>query len=513
VPWILEIHVIDVGQGESTLLVADDLAGETRSMLIDGGEAGTARRVHEYVTAVGAQVDHLVTSHYDDDHSGGILALLIADNVYAVASAIAQTVGAQLTVGTRAQQIAGFAAAACSAVLGAYGPAQGQAAARATAARLGVGGVGDAAAATFGIEEAEGWPPAGAQPRLNYSTTTRRDLAKKVAISAADAVAAGANVEEAARTAALTKLIKGAPAGSKFSTGGHYADVNVIDIGASPHEPAAYQGAIAGTYTTGGTAIAAPGLNRHHTPAPALRSELLFNSGAAPVNPPANAPAAVVAAINRTTLPNGAVFPPSSQPDNDVSLGLVVQFNNFLYWTAGDLPWQGENLVGNAVMAAALPRPGGGNFPLGTKFACFKAGHHGANTATSEAFLKKVKPSGALISCGFHQSFQHPGQAVIERLHNRPSVQRFFLTNCNFETRFIPASEGRNQLTAANNKSRVAGDNRRPNRAPGRSQGDIQLTVTEANSLLGAIPGRQYRVDYWEEDAKPPAVRPDISTF
>ena len=46
-PWRLEISTIDVGQGDSSLIIADDGNGQVRSMLIDGGLGGYAETVHE----------------------------------------------------------------------------------------------------------------------------------------------------------------------------------------------------------------------------------------------------------------------------------------------------------------------------------------------------------------------------------------------------------------------------------------------------------------------------------
>jgi beta-lactamase superfamily II metal-dependent hydrolase len=515
--WTLDIHQIDVGQGESSFLVArNPTTARTRSMLIDAGHPVYAGTVDAYIARTGVPVDHIVTSHYDDDHSGGVKALLIADNLYAVCSAIAATVAAQQTSGTRAKRIAGFAAGACSAILGAYGPAQPASFPSALVARMGVpAGATDTQAAEFGIEQAEALPPAGGQPVLPYATTTRRQVASIVAITGAQALANGYDLRDSARAAAFNKLQLGVPVGSRFSTAGRYAGVHVIDIGANPHMPAAYAAAITGTYTDhGNRAIQAPGTNRTRTAGPALGAEVLFNSGTAPEPPPNGAPAAVVTAINRTTWPTGAQFPPSGQPDNDDSIGLAVQFNNFLYWTAGDLPSQGENLVGNALMAMPLPNPAGGTYPQATCIACIKCGHHGADTATSPSFLQRVRPVGAMLSSGNNPALEHPTQEVVTRLHLSASILFFYMTNCNFATTYVPASNGGNQLTTDGNKSRIAGDNELPNLKIGRHRGDIRLTVTQASSSRPAgNAARRYAVTYWDEDAAPAAMRNELSRF
>lgn len=42
-----------------------------------------------------------------------------------------------------------------------------------------------------------------------------------------------------------------------------------------------------------------------------------------------------------------------------------------------------------------------------------KAGHHGSKTSSSAAFVAKVQPSWALISCGVNNHFGHPNQETL----------------------------------------------------------------------------------------------------
>ena len=44
-----------------------------------------------------------------------------------------------------------------------------------------------------------------------------------------------------------------------------------------------------------------------------------------------------------------------------------------------------------------------------------KAGHHGANTSSSELFLQAVAPSVVVISVGQENSYGHPHPAMLER--------------------------------------------------------------------------------------------------
>lgn len=88
--WNLEIHHIDVGQGDSTLIIARDINGfgmvvQERAALVDGGTYAKGLDVHDYVinTANLNQVDVVVATHYDVDHFGGLRRILgHGTNVY-----------------------------------------------------------------------------------------------------------------------------------------------------------------------------------------------------------------------------------------------------------------------------------------------------------------------------------------------------------------------------------------------------------------------------------------------
>ncbi len=45
-----------------------------------------------------------------------------------------------------------------------------------------------------------------------------------------------------------------------------------------------------------------------------------------------------------------------------------------------------------------------------------KVGHHGSAYSTSDAWLNRVRPRIAVISCGRHNSFGHPSPDTLERL-------------------------------------------------------------------------------------------------
>ena len=50
-------------------------------------------------------------------------------------------------------------------------------------------------------------------------------------------------------------------------------------------------------------------------------------------------------------------------------------------------------------------------------FSILKVGHHGSRTSTSEALLKNVSPSVALVSCGKNNRYRHPSIETVGRLN------------------------------------------------------------------------------------------------
>ena len=77
----MRIHFIDVGQGDSTLIELPD----GKHMLIDGGNgsAASTKSLLRYLNALKIdQIDHLVVSHADGDHCGGLKAILSEVKVF-----------------------------------------------------------------------------------------------------------------------------------------------------------------------------------------------------------------------------------------------------------------------------------------------------------------------------------------------------------------------------------------------------------------------------------------------
>jgi beta-lactamase superfamily II metal-dependent hydrolase len=516
-PWRLDIHLLDVGQGDCTLIDARHTNGQRSTLLVDGGLPRYGEFVHDYLvnTAQVPALDKMLLTHYNEDHGGGLRALLLADDLSNVVRTLT-TVGAAYAGGAdRPERIASTVAAVYSAALGNYGPNIGWAANASMDARQNAVG-NDTAAVNTGVASAT-WvgSPAGVQT-LVTSAARRRGVARAAGLAAAAGIVlgeAGAVLTNRIRTAILNSLRTGMQLqAARFWTGNRYNNTEVIDLGNTAMMPAGWNTTIGGQFTIAGNAAVAPTVNRNRRSNPPLGDEVLWD----PAAPPANAPQAYL--ISRSSLAwqgiGVAPFPVATGfPDNDTSMGLLIKFNDFFYYTAGDLPSVGENPLMNALVNHGLPNPaGGGALPVVDRLGSFKCSHHGAATSTSAAFLHDANPRTALISCGYNLAYQHPDDGLVFRLHGDPGLSRFYLTNCNFQSNVVAASMGHNQLTWPGNKSRVAGDNNQNNIAAGRHRGDIIIRVTQANSQAAAG-ARTVTVNYWDDDQVPAGMRNSPSQF
>ena len=73
----MEVHFVDVGQGLGTLVKADG-----QVLVYDGGSRHASRKFVAYLKEQGVEtIDYLVSSHYDEDHLGGLIGCLHAFNV------------------------------------------------------------------------------------------------------------------------------------------------------------------------------------------------------------------------------------------------------------------------------------------------------------------------------------------------------------------------------------------------------------------------------------------------
>ena len=80
-----EVHYIDVGQGDASLIICDG-----KTMLIDGGNVSDSSLVVSYIDNLGIEkIDYIVCSHAHEDHLGGLsgpLNKFKVENVFAPAT-------------------------------------------------------------------------------------------------------------------------------------------------------------------------------------------------------------------------------------------------------------------------------------------------------------------------------------------------------------------------------------------------------------------------------------------
>ena len=78
-----EIHFLDVGEGDSAIVLCD---GEI--MIIDGGLPSASQKVYSYLrnTLSAQRIKYMIATHPDDDHIGGLAAVLNATPVELILS-------------------------------------------------------------------------------------------------------------------------------------------------------------------------------------------------------------------------------------------------------------------------------------------------------------------------------------------------------------------------------------------------------------------------------------------
>lgn len=94
-------------------------------------------------------------------------------------------------------------------------------------------------------------------------------------------------------------------------------------------------------------------------------------------------------------------YRPGAEPENNDSLVLHVSAGDAAVLLEGDAEEPIEN--------AMLNEPGLASTLL-------KVGHHGSETSTRPAFLARVAPQWAVISCGLHNRYGHPRAEVLSAL-------------------------------------------------------------------------------------------------
>ncbi|MBQ7999903.1 MAG: MBL fold metallo-hydrolase [Ruminococcus sp.] len=87
---------------------------------------------------------------------------------------------------------------------------------------------------------------------------------------------------------------------------------------------------------------------------------------------------------------------------NNYSIVTMVEYGNTSFMLTGDA----ETIVEKELIRSS--------YDLSADV--LKCGHHGSSTSTCEAFLQKVNPSAAIISCGKDNDYGHPHQEITDLL-------------------------------------------------------------------------------------------------
>lgn len=93
---------------------------------------------------------------------------------------------------------------------------------------------------------------------------------------------------------------------------------------------------------------------------------------------------------------------------NDYSAVYLISMRDFSMLMMGDAESKAEKCI-----IRDVKKSGGGLDPSGINV--LKTGHHGSRGASSEEFIKLVKPETALISCGIDNSYGHPHKETLQR--------------------------------------------------------------------------------------------------
>lgn len=412
-PWTLEIHHLDVGSsGDCTIIIARHPgaggAAIERTVLIDAGKASTnpitgiarAQNVHNYLIGLPvAHVDVIIATHYDDDHYSGLYYLLRMPAPSIYDHAIVYDQGQ---------------------------PPLRDEYYRRSPTRDHLGNITGHKDSTDYLQYLKA---------LRNNTNVRRAT---LFVNSFQIVQYNGNHHAAYPPPALVPPPPAplpaplavpvpdnypapppggwAPAGADWLNTEYYGGVPPVPAGGAnvnDQRPVTGQAVLPPHWLLGREVMWGNGMDgRNGRPA--------FGPG--PIVPPANGPTLTCIAANKWThqaagpsfvstldifngpnrmtnarinlLENGQPGP----DDNSKSLGFILQFNNFRYYIAGDLPVAQEDGATNfRSLPAAVFKDGVRQFlnpndNIPGRVTIIKASHHGSDTSTSREFVEQLRP-------------------------------------------------------------------------------------------------------------------------
>jgi len=90
----------------------------------------------------------------------------------------------------------------------------------------------------------------------------------------------------------------------------------------------------------------------------------------------------------------------SGADENDMSIALLIQYGDFLYFTGGDIEIPTEKKIADR--------------DLVTDVDVCKSDHHGSHKCSLQSFMEDLNPSVIIISNGSHGSYFHPRQVTLD---------------------------------------------------------------------------------------------------
>ena len=448
-PWNLEIHHLDVGStGDATLIIARHPGTPPilRTVLIDAGKAHHAYRVHTYIQGLGiTQIDVIVATHYDNDHYSGLHTLLSRPSPNIYDHAIVYDQGQppyHKAYYRRSKSVPKKKRKSASQNKRAYsGP---------------------------GVIYKEQTDYLKYIKALRDKPNVRRAT---IFVNSFQVVQYDGNDQHAYPPPPLAPPAP-PPAPEPLTVGHHWADEVDWDSDENDWVEDNYY---SGTTTPPTASANTPNINDQRPlqgqnalpPFWLLGKEIMWGNGmdgkngrgafAPAIVPPANRPTLTCIAANKWTHQGGANrsfvsdiniydgpdrmdndvinevengVPPSGRgnpDDNSKSLGFLLQFNNFKYYIAGDLPEAQEDGAYNTNLKPFIFKNGvrhflnpNSNFP--ERVLLIKTSHHGSDTSSSRQFVTQLRPSAAVISCGPENEYGHPAQRTVNVLDGYPHI-------------------------------------------------------------------------------------------